>query len=187
MTSHQRPTFNKASIASLRDACALLDEEPRLWTVYGEKFRAALDSMEQTMDCHRQSMQKLRGSVGDMARATRRIRTIRGKQSADRQRTWRSRPHVCESCGTPLVWQIAEVHHVVEIQDSGDSDPSNLLLLCCNCHALLHGGKLSAEIRDGKAMVLRPDEASHLEHQNGAEPRGRSRRVRRATQLKLEF
>lgn len=44
-----------------------------------------------------------------------------------RERDW----HVCRNCGKPA----HQVDHIVEYADGGSRDPSNLQLLCDDCHA----------------------------------------------------
>lgn len=31
-----------------------------------------------------------------------------------------------------------EVHHILEVQHGGTEDPENLLMVCCDCHNLIH-------------------------------------------------
>src|SRR5438445_13450748 len=38
-----------------------------------------------------------------------------------------------------------DLHHIWEVQDGGNDDPSNLIALCPTCHALYHRGTISSE------------------------------------------
>ena len=43
----------------------------------------------------------------------------------------------CEVCGL-RAWQILKVHHVKPIAEGGASELSNLIVLCPNCHEIIH-------------------------------------------------
>lgn len=48
-----------------------------------------------------------------------------------------------------------DIHHIVEVSESGDNEPSNLLALCPTCHALLHRGTIRQEsIRAWKTTLM---------------------------------
>jgi len=54
----------------------------------------------------------------------------------------KQRGHKCEGCGLSEWREVVipiELHHVDG--DRTNNDPSNLQLLCCNCHALTHNWK----------------------------------------------
>jgi len=55
----------------------------------------------------------------------------------------------CENCGFDDVRSI-DVHHIDENRDNNDID--NLIVLCCNCHALVSRG--FAEIRNRELIEL---------------------------------
>ena len=48
----------------------------------------------------------------------------------------------CERCGyrPPTFWaeKILHVHHIVPVSFGGGDEPSNLVVICPNCHALAH-------------------------------------------------
>ena len=48
----------------------------------------------------------------------------------------------CELCGYKEHPQILVVHHILERKNGGTNDITNLQLICPNCHALQHYGKL---------------------------------------------
>lgn len=48
-----------------------------------------------------------------------------------------------------------DMHHIWEVSAGGDDDPSNLIALCPNCHALYHRGTIKQEsIYVYKAMLV---------------------------------
>ncbi len=46
----------------------------------------------------------------------------------------------CQHCGKPLDWENASVHHIIpkSVDRSKEFDPSNLMLLCNECHTRHH-------------------------------------------------
>ena len=48
----------------------------------------------------------------------------------------------CQLCRRPAdmlgLYEVLEVHHVVEVQHGGDDDPANIWVLCADCHKTLH-------------------------------------------------
>lgn len=52
------------------------------------------------------------------------------------------REESCELCGYNDQPQILIVHHILERKNGGTNDITNLQLICPNCHALQHYGKL---------------------------------------------
>ena len=134
--SHYRPLVSKQRFASMQRICDALDEEPALWQVYGERLRAFINDATTTLARRREAMEKLKGSTRPGYRKAE--RTARAKQMHDRDRVWRTRAHVCEDCGIGLTWNIARIHHIVQIQDGGSSDDDNIQLLCLNCNAKRH-------------------------------------------------
>lgn len=48
----------------------------------------------------------------------------------------------CRLCGFDLA---LNVHHIVPKAKGGSHDPSNLITLCPNHHALVHAGKVSTQ------------------------------------------
>ena len=60
-------------------------------------------------------------------------------------------------CANPVCRTILtlDIHHIVEVSDSGSNEPDNLLPLCPNCHAHHHRGIISSEsIRAWKMLLL---------------------------------
>jgi hypothetical protein len=48
-----------------------------------------------------------------------------------------------------------DIHHVVQVSDSGSNEPDNLLPLCPNCHSLFHRGIIPlSSIRAWKMILL---------------------------------
>lgn len=47
----------------------------------------------------------------------------------------------CAWCGTTLM----ERHHITPYSEGGQNDSENLILLCPNCHTLVHQGKVSTQ------------------------------------------
>jgi predicted restriction endonuclease len=43
----------------------------------------------------------------------------------------------CYICGNGF-WQILQVHHLLPVNEGGDSGLENLIVLCPNCHATVH-------------------------------------------------
>ncbi len=63
----------------------------------------------------------------------------------------------CYMCGNPRCRQIIPInlHHIVQVAESGGNDASNLLVLCPNCHALYHNGNIPmTAIRHWKGMLV---------------------------------
>ncbi len=57
-----------------------------------------------------------------------------------------------------------DMHHVWEVSEGGNDDPSNLIVLCPLCHALYHRGTIKAEsIYVYKAMLVAITRAFDLE------------------------
>ncbi len=55
---------------------------------------------------------------------------------------------------------IMEIHHIVWVKEGGGDEPSNLLALCPNCHALHTKGEIpQAAIRHWKGMLVALNEA----------------------------
>ena len=48
----------------------------------------------------------------------------------------------CQLCGRPIdmlaLYEVLEVHHVVEIQHGGEDTPGNIWVLCTDCHKTVH-------------------------------------------------
>ncbi|SRR6266566_7956541 len=60
-------------------------------------------------------------------------------------------------CAVPTCRNILaiDIHHLVQVSESGSNDLSNLLALCPTCHALYHRGEISREsIYAWKAMLV---------------------------------
>jgi len=49
---------------------------------------------------------------------------------------------------------LTERHHIQEFSEGGDHFPENLILLCPNCHALVHKGEISKEELSKRRMEL---------------------------------
>ena len=53
-----------------------------------------------------------------------------------------------------------DIHHLVYVSENGSNDPSNLLPLCPNCHALHHRGEIPREsVRAWKMILLALNDA----------------------------
>ncbi len=60
-------------------------------------------------------------------------------------------------CGNPACRHVLtlELHHIVWVRDRGGNEPSNLIALCANCHALHTRGHIpAAAIRVWKGMLI---------------------------------
>jgi hypothetical protein len=69
-------------------------------------------------------------------------------------------------CAVPTCRHILalDIHHIYQVADGGGDDPSNLIALCPNCHALYHRGTISSEaIYVYKAMLVAISRAFDLE------------------------
>ncbi|WP_159452315.1 HNH endonuclease [Singulisphaera sp. GP187] len=65
-------------------------------------------------------------------------------------------------CAVPVCRTILtlDIHHIVYVSEAGSDDPSNLLALCGNCHALHHLKKITTEsIRAWKFLLMALNEA----------------------------
>lgn len=63
---------------------------------------------------------------------------IRSQQQLLKKRifkTWKN-PH-CQYCGNPNK-DILQLHHIKPICNGGDNDINNIILLCPNCHKMVH-------------------------------------------------
>jgi len=135
--SHYQPLVGRVRLAKMLRQCDALDEDQRLWLVYGDDFRCFVEDMATSLERRRQAFDNLVGSARSGA-VRKPDRTVRAKARVDRHHLWATRPHVCEVCGLDLVPSIARVHHVHQVQDGGSSDDDNMLLLCLNCNARQH-------------------------------------------------
>lgn len=48
----------------------------------------------------------------------------------------------CQLCHYKTEPRILEIHHILERCNGGTNDPGNLIVLCPNCHSLVHHGFL---------------------------------------------
>lgn len=66
--------------------------------------------------------------------------------------------HECGyKCANPACRMVLtlEIHHLEQVSEGGSNEPSNLLALCPNCHALHHSGRIpQASIRAWKHLIL---------------------------------
>jgi 5-methylcytosine-specific restriction endonuclease McrA len=61
------------------------------------------------------------------------------------------------NCRTVLT---LDIHHIEYVSQEGSNEPSNLLPLCPNCHALHHSGVISLNsVRTWKMLLLALNEA----------------------------
>ncbi len=58
-----------------------------------------------------------------------------------------------------------EVHHVIEVQDGGTDEPSNLWVLCSECHAEVHRRREAFNRYPKFEQHLQPIEQSQQSHQ----------------------
>jgi len=61
---------------------------------------------------------------------------------------------ICQACGVDFPW--LHKHHIVARSQGGSDDPSNLVDLCPNCHALRHGGPIGGML-NGRALSHTPE------------------------------
>lgn len=69
-------------------------------------------------------------------------------------------------CAVPTCRSILalELHHLHEVSRGGGNDPTNLIALCPNCHALVHNGIVSQEsVYAYKAMLVAISRAYDLD------------------------
>ena len=67
-------------------------------------------------------------------------------------------------CANPICRHILtlELHHIVWVKDGGENEPSNLLALCPNCHALHTKGHIPEHaIYTWKSMLVALNSADH--------------------------
>jgi hypothetical protein len=66
--------------------------------------------------------------------------------------------HECGyKCANPACRMVLtlEIHHLEQVSEDGSNEPSNLLALCPNCHALHHSGRIPhTSIRAWKHLIL---------------------------------
>ncbi|TCC24125.1 HNH endonuclease [Kribbella sindirgiensis] len=74
----------------------------------------------------------------------------------------------CVCCGAPPLY--CDAHHVISWIDGGETNITNLVLLCKRCHRDLHAGHWNINITDGTVHVTRPTWATPA-----PVPRGRYR------------
>ena len=58
-----------------------------------------------------------------------------------------------------------EVHHVIEVQDGGTDEASNLWILCSECHELVHRQRRAFNRYPGFEQHLQPTEQCQQSHQ----------------------
>lgn len=149
------PTVNRRSILRALRICRLLKAHPELSPVYAPVLRETIIQCAVTLRRRSEAFEKLRASVRS-GRDNRDNCTVRAKQARDHRRLWRTRPHVCEECGIQLTPRMARVHHILQVQDGGGSDDSNLRLLCLNCNAREH-------VRDARPRRPARDDVQRLQ------------------------
>lgn len=63
----------------------------------------------------------------------------------------------CEACGwippAPATWRCLNVHHVIARAKGGNDEPSNLVVLCPNCHAMAHAVSRGGVITTREALI----------------------------------
>ncbi|MDP8955449.1 MAG: HNH endonuclease [Actinomycetota bacterium] len=59
------------------------------------------------------------------------------------------------NCGRPAGW--CEIHHIKHWADGGKTSLQNLELQCDPHHHLLHEGKFTLKVVDGRRVYRRPD------------------------------
>jgi len=70
----------------------------------------------------------------------------------------RERGEFCEACGVPA----KHGHHIIPVSESGITseflyEPANIMLLCDDCHALMHPGRRRMnwlEMRKGRSRAI---------------------------------
>lgn len=70
---------------------------------------------------------------------------IRSQQQLLKKRifkTWKN-PH-CEYCGNPNK-NILQLHHIKSICNGGDNSIDNVIILCPNCHKMVHAGQITTK------------------------------------------
>lgn len=72
-----------------------------------------------------------------------RKRKLRSQQASIKRNILKSskNPH-CEYCGNNNK-QILQIHHIKGIAEGGDNALSNVIILCPNCHKMVHTGQIS--------------------------------------------
>ena len=87
---------------------------------------------------------------------------IRGQQIYIKKKLLKlqNKPH-CEFCGNDNK-EILQIHHIKPISEGGDNAEKNLIILCPNCHKLVHAGLISKEelqiARKQKKVFVTPEE-----------------------------
>lgn len=69
-------------------------------------------------------------------------------------------------CAIPTCRSILalDLHHLLEVSEGGGNEPSNLIALCANCHALYHRGTIAQEsIYAYKSMLVAISRAFDVE------------------------
>lgn len=68
----------------------------------------------------------------------------------------------CEYCGQDIIGKgiTPNIHHIVEFASRGSDDYHNLIVLCPNCHSLVHGIGISKEKLRAKIAYRLPKKAS---------------------------
>lgn len=120
-------TFSKAD-----RICDTLDEDPRLWNVYGDTIRDVITRAEEEILKLRSDKDKLYGTGPEKAT------TVRAQQIWWKKKLWNERPHVCDRCSCEVTWAIHRIHHKTPVSDGGEFSDENLEVLCANCHLAEH-------------------------------------------------
>ena len=121
------------SFNRMRSILATVIDNPKAIVLYADDLLAFVDDAEANVAELRQKCETVRGSFDNN-----RYASLRSAQIMHKQYVWRDRPHICEHCGDNLIWDIYKLHHVKAVKDGGTFDDDNLLMLCANCHAVIH-------------------------------------------------
>ena len=87
--------------------------------------------------CSRECSNKSRVGV-KYNRPKRKNSAVRGNKL--KERLAKTRGGQCEKCGHEN-YNILQVHHILPKASGGTNEKSNLMLLCPNCHAIIHLGE----------------------------------------------
>lgn len=100
----------------------------------------------------------------------------------------RNEVNACELCGFGFT-NILQVHHKIPLSKGGTNHPLNLIVLCPNCHALVHETARRTFRKLGRTLAKQKQESidfrnfkNALESEVGAEMAGRIFDLAMATQ-----
>jgi len=80
--------------------------------------------------------------------------------------------HTCVFCGltsklgNKSCRNLIEIHHIIERQDGGSNESSNLIPCCSNHHSLIHSGSINVDrwYKSTKGWLLRWTDETGVEH-----------------------